>query len=110
MSAVARRLALVITLISDVALGQSPADLGCAFEPGPKRTVAQVLDGSTVELPGALMTVCPWWDGPRTRDVVDAQLRAFATEGVSHIMFWFADFPSHDGMRLFAEEVMPRWR
>jgi alkanesulfonate monooxygenase SsuD/methylene tetrahydromethanopterin reductase-like flavin-dependent oxidoreductase (luciferase family) len=45
-----------------------------------------------------------------TPDEVDAQLRAFATEGVSHIMFWFADFPSHDGMRLFAEEVMPRWR
>jgi alkanesulfonate monooxygenase SsuD/methylene tetrahydromethanopterin reductase-like flavin-dependent oxidoreductase (luciferase family) len=44
-----------------------------------------------------------------TPDEVDAQLRAFASEGVSHMMFWFADFPSHDGMRLFAEEVMPRW-
>jgi alkanesulfonate monooxygenase SsuD/methylene tetrahydromethanopterin reductase-like flavin-dependent oxidoreductase (luciferase family) len=45
-----------------------------------------------------------------TPDDVDAQLRAFAAEGVSHVMFWFSDFPSHEGMRLFAKEVMPRWR
>jgi len=32
------------------------------------------VDGMRVNLEGATVTVCPWWDGPRTRDVVDRQL------------------------------------
>jgi hypothetical protein len=30
--------------------------------------------------------------------------------GVEHFMFLFLDFPSPKGMRLFAEEVIPRFR
>jgi Icc-related predicted phosphoesterase len=32
-------------------------------------------DGDALEIDGTLFTVCPWWDGPHTRDDVDAQLR-----------------------------------
>jgi Icc-related predicted phosphoesterase len=31
------------------------------------------LDGATVELSGALLTVCPWWDGPLSRAEVEAE-------------------------------------
>ena len=30
--------------------------------------------------------------------------------GVTHFMLWFMDFPNLDGLRLFANEVMPRFR
>jgi Icc-related predicted phosphoesterase len=41
------------------------------------------VDGATVELPAAdgatvRFTVCPWWDGPLTRKLVDEQLAAAA--------------------------------
>ena len=32
------------------------------------------VDGMCLHLDGATVTVCPWWDGPRTREVVDRQL------------------------------------
>jgi len=32
-------------------------------------------DGDAFEIDGALFTVCPWWDGPHTRDAVDLLLR-----------------------------------
>jgi Icc-related predicted phosphoesterase len=32
-------------------------------------------DGDSLELPGALLTVCPWWDGPASRAQVEAQLQ-----------------------------------
>jgi Icc-related predicted phosphoesterase len=32
------------------------------------------VDGDSLEIDGTLLTVCPWWDGPRSRDVVGAQL------------------------------------
>lgn len=31
-------------------------------------------DGDSVDLGGALVTVCPWWDGPNARETVAAQL------------------------------------
>jgi alkanesulfonate monooxygenase SsuD/methylene tetrahydromethanopterin reductase-like flavin-dependent oxidoreductase (luciferase family) len=39
-------------------------------------------------------------------DIVD-QLRGYRELGISHFMLWFLDFPSRDGMRLFAESVRP---
>jgi Icc-related predicted phosphoesterase len=32
------------------------------------------VDGDSIEVHGALVTVCPWWDGPHGRNVVEAQL------------------------------------
>src|SRR5882724_7342104 len=32
------------------------------------------VDGSRLDTERVLVTVCPWWDGPRSRDAVDRQL------------------------------------
>jgi Icc-related predicted phosphoesterase len=31
-------------------------------------------DGDSLEIGDSLFTICPWWDGPRSRDLVGAQL------------------------------------
>ncbi len=38
-------------------------------------------DGDTVKFDGVLFTICPWWDGPTTRQVVDDQLARDAALG-----------------------------
>ena len=45
-----------------------------------------------------------------TPDDVEARIRAFMNEGVSHFMFWFLDAPGQAGMECFAREVAPRFR
>jgi Icc-related predicted phosphoesterase len=42
------------------------------------RTVGALVDGDTLDRDGVRITVCPWWDGPLTRDDVGALLRAQA--------------------------------
>lgn len=32
------------------------------------------VDGQSLELPGALVTICPWWDGPASQAELEAQL------------------------------------
>lgn len=39
-----------------------------------------IVDGSSTDLDDVRFTVCPWWDGPLTRDAVDAQLRGAAVD------------------------------
>lgn len=39
---------------------------------------------------------------------VEQKLRAYVGLGVTHFMLWFMDAPEADGLRLFAEEVMPK--
>ena len=42
------------------------------------RDAGVFVDGTSFGTDRELVTVCPWWDGPRTRDDVDAQLAADA--------------------------------
>lgn len=42
------------------------------------RDVGALVDGDSFDRDGVRITVCPWWDGPATRDDVGAQLRAEA--------------------------------
>jgi len=53
-------------------------------------------------------TVDDWLVG--TPDQVVSQIRAYLDLGISHLMLWFLDFPSLDGLRLFSERVMPALR
>jgi alkanesulfonate monooxygenase SsuD/methylene tetrahydromethanopterin reductase-like flavin-dependent oxidoreductase (luciferase family) len=45
-----------------------------------------------------------------TPESVERRMREYMDLGVSHFMLWFLDFPSPDGMRLFAERVAPTLR
>jgi len=45
-----------------------------------------------------------------TPETVAQQIRAYTDLGIRHFMLWFLDYPSLDGLRLFASQVMPRMR
>lgn len=56
-----------------------------------------------------LSALVPNWLAGSPESIVE-QMQVYAGLGVSHFMLWFQDFPSLDGMRLFAERVAPRLR
>lgn len=43
-----------------------------------------------------------------TPDVIVDRLEEYTDLGITHFMLWFMDYPSLDGIRLFADEVMPK--
>lgn len=59
--------------------------------------------------PRPLSALVPDWLAGTPESIL-AQVQEYARMGVSHFMLWFLDFPSLDGMRLFAQEVTPRLR
>jgi len=62
--------------------------------------------GETDELPRVMAE--EWIAG--TAAQVDARVRAYIAEGVSHFMLWFQDAPEFTGMEFFAHEIAPRFR
>ncbi len=44
-----------------------------------------------------------------TPDVIVDRLKEYTNLGVTHFMLWFMDYPNLDGVRLFAEDVMPQF-
>ncbi|MEZ4728356.1 MAG: hypothetical protein R3E79_14575 [Caldilineaceae bacterium] len=38
------------------------------------------------------------------------RIQGYLDLGISHFLFWFMDAPEEAGLRLFAEEVAPRFR
>jgi len=44
-----------------------------------------------------------------TPDEVVARIEEYRALGISHFMLWFMDFPRMDGIRLFADTVLPRF-
>ena len=53
---------------------RSPADEPVAQWIRESKAEGLFVDGDTVELPGTLVTICPWWDGPASRVELEAQL------------------------------------
>jgi len=50
------------------------------------------VDGDSLELAGALVTLCPWWDGPVTRAELEAQLTQ-AQQSVQGRWIWIHHAP-----------------
>lgn len=73
------------------------------------------VDGTSLELDDALITVGPWWDGPRTRAVVAEQLRADAARVDGRDWIWVYHAPpassptSWTGSRSYGDEDLDRW-
>lgn len=67
-------------------------------------------DGASVDLDGIRFTVCPWWDGPATRDAVAAQLAAAAVDRPATWVSLYHAPPAgtvlcNDGRRVFPDLV-----
>jgi alkanesulfonate monooxygenase SsuD/methylene tetrahydromethanopterin reductase-like flavin-dependent oxidoreductase (luciferase family) len=45
-----------------------------------------------------------------TPDEIIARIEEYRTLGISHFMLWFMDFPGMDGVRLFAQTVLPHFK
>jgi Icc-related predicted phosphoesterase len=71
-------------------------------------------DGSSFALGDTLFTICPWWDGPLTRERVAAQLAADAPKRSGH-WFWVHHAPpdgsptSWGGSRFLGDAPLAEW-
>jgi Icc-related predicted phosphoesterase len=73
------------------------------------------VDGTHVLTDRAIVTVCPWWDGPRTREVVDRQLAADAALVGDRQWIWVYHAPpdssptSWTGKRHYGDAELVAW-
>lgn len=72
------------------------------------------VDGSSVDVGDLRITVCPWWDGPLTRQQVDEQLEAAAADRPARWIWLYHAPPAgtplcFDGRRNFADEDLAAW-
>jgi Icc-related predicted phosphoesterase len=73
-----------------------------------------VTDGQSVDLDGTRFTVCPWWDGPVSRDSVSAQLAAAAEDRPERWVWLYHAPPAgtvlcRDGRREFPDHDLAGW-
>jgi len=76
--------------------------------------IGVVPDWGSVTIDGTLITVCPWWDGPSTRDAIGRQLAADA-EKTKERWIWVYHAPpsgspvSWSGRRHHGDEALAEW-
>jgi alkanesulfonate monooxygenase SsuD/methylene tetrahydromethanopterin reductase-like flavin-dependent oxidoreductase (luciferase family) len=75
-------------------------------ETRPASDLAAYVSGETDDLPQVIQET--WLAG--TPDEVASRIDAYVAAGISHFMLWFVDAPGDAGLRLFASEVMGRYR
>lgn len=73
-----------------------------------------VADGMTLRLGQTLVSICPWWDGPTTREAIGRQLALAGTEPHDRWIWVYhappADSPvSWGGKRSFGDAELTRW-
>jgi Icc-related predicted phosphoesterase len=74
-----------------------------------------VVDGSSFSTDDVFVTVCPWWDGPRTREIVDEQLRADSERVDGRDWIWVYHAPadasptSWTGKRHYGDADLVAW-
>lgn len=71
-------------------------------------------DGDTIVLGDALVTLCPWWDGPATQEAIARQLEAAALQRTGSWIWIYhappADSPiSWAGQRYFGDAALLPW-
>ncbi len=72
------------------------------------------VDGSSVDIGDTRVTVCPWWDGPTTREEVAAQLAAAAIDRPARWVWLYHAPPAgtvlcQDGRRTFPDQDLADW-
>lgn len=72
------------------------------------------VDGASVDIGETRFTVCPWWDGPVTRDEVGRQLAAAAIDRPKRWVWLYHAPPAgtplcHDGRRTFPDQDLADW-
>ena len=72
------------------------------------------VDGASVDIGDTRFTVCPWWDGPVTREEVAAQLAAAAVDRPARWVWLYHAPPAgtplcFDGRRTFPDQELADW-
>jgi Icc-related predicted phosphoesterase len=72
------------------------------------------VDGASVDIGDVRLTVCPWWDGPVTREQVAEQLAAAAVDRPARWIWLYHAPPAgtplcFDGRRTFADQDLADW-
>lgn len=72
------------------------------------------VDGATIDIDDTRFTICPWWDGPITRDLVGAQLAAAAVDRPEKWIWIYHAPPAgtplcNDGRRVFPDHELAAW-
>jgi Icc-related predicted phosphoesterase len=72
------------------------------------------VDGRSVDIDGIRFTICPWWDGPLTREEVDAQLTEAGRDPPERWVWLYHSPPAgtvlcRDGRREFPDHDLAGW-
>jgi Icc-related predicted phosphoesterase len=71
-------------------------------------------DGTSVDVDGTRFTICPWWDGPESKNAVGAQLAAAAVDRPERWVWLYHSPPAgtvlcKDGRREFPDHDLAAW-
>jgi len=78
------------------------------------RQIGTPSDGDSVTIKDTLFTICPWWDGPKAREEVGAQLARDAEKPKSR-WIWIYHAPpetsptSWDGQKFYGDAYLLKW-
>ena len=72
------------------------------------------VDGSSIDIDGTRFTICPWWDGPLTRQAVADQLAEAARDRPERWIWLYHSPPAgtvlcRDGRREFPDHDLAGW-
>ena len=78
------------------------------------RNLGVLTDGDCFAVDGTLLTICPWWDGPQTREQVGAQLARDAEKPKARWIWVYHAPPdesptSWGGQKHFGDANLVRW-
>ena len=94
--------------------GRNEADESVAAWLRETRAPGRFVDGDCLELPGVMVSICPWWDGPVTRAEVEAQLERDAAR-VAGRWIWVHHAPPSgspvcwNGKKHIGDEYLRGW-